>query len=360
MSCVTHTNSDRTAMVHQLHLALSVLVVISLASSAAAGVASIYEEAAAEQYVANLRVLISTQIVPGLERGILNTAVSRPPALRIEVTDDPSPYAIAARVEADGSLTARLSIGYVTMHDAALDAAALSAELNRRADLRKYLTYQLWLARENHRRRARRERTEHAKSFAEFVGLDPALSRVEMARPAWRTARDRIEVASLGWTVAYVLVRADPGLAGIAHADAADTGEGAARLAGAASWFPVPPLPTAMGLAGITRSPPAWDESAVLCRAAQLMEAGLMVLREAEPWRSRLKQTRSPQRQAAEIRSQIRRMRRDGHCERGGVIAHDERAPDSGGLVPLSELASLELAPGPNQLRRKMASPGLS
>src|SRR5687767_4272034 len=75
--------------------------------------------------------------------------------LTIEVTEDPSPYDIGARIDADGALIARLSIGYLTMHDAALDAVTLSDALQRPRELRPYLMYQLQLAHDNQQRRAR-------------------------------------------------------------------------------------------------------------------------------------------------------------------------------------------------------------
>ena len=80
------------------------------------------ERAAFDSYIANYQTIIATRIVPGLKRGILETATSRPRTLAVVVTDDPSPFNISTQVGPDDSLTVRLSLGYLTIHDAALDA----------------------------------------------------------------------------------------------------------------------------------------------------------------------------------------------------------------------------------------------
>lgn len=278
------------------------------------------EQAAAQRYVDHLRVFLETRIIPGIRRGILSTATSRPPALTVEVTDDPSPYNLGTKVDPNGSLNVRLSIGYVTMHDAALDAVALSGVLQRPQALRRYIMYQLQLARENHGLRVRGARPRHAMTFAEFVGLDPGIARAIFAQPEWQRSRDRVQADSLGWAVAYLLVQADPRLAGSSSLQTARDGVGVARLAAASGWFPVPPVASALGIAAIERSTAAaFDERALLCRAARLMQSGVAVLHTDTPWRSQLKRDVSVQNRVAEIRAQIASMRRDGSCAAGSA-----------------------------------------
>lgn len=274
------------------------------------------ERAAAARYISNLKRVVATQIVPDLQRGVLSTATPRPRTLTVELTDDPSPYNVAARLGFDGSLTVRLSLGYVMMHDAALDAAGVAAALNRSRDLRRYLAYQVRLANYNHARRARGEPTERAKTFAEFTGLDPEAVQALFAQRDWKRRRDRVQIESLGWAVAYFLIKADARLAGMPPSATTRRGEGAAQLAAASGWFPIPPFATAFGLSaieGTAASPP--NERALLCRTARLMEAGLEVTHANTQWRSRVKQEANLQSELAEIQEQIRRMHRDGRCE---------------------------------------------
>lgn len=273
------------------------------------------EQAAASRYVAQLRTLLATWIVPGLQRGILLVAASRPPALTVEITDDPSPYNIGAEVNADGAFTVRLSLGYMTMHDAALDAVALSAVLGETRSFRRYLNYQLQVARENYWHRTVGATPRHAMTFAEFVGLDRHLAEAIYARRDWRESRDRVEVESLGWVIAYLLVRADARLGGAPPLPIAQTGTAAARLAAASGWFPVPPFATAIHLAEITRGPAdALDERAVTCRAMLLMENGVAGLHADANWRERFGRDAVLQRRVAEIRSQIATLLHDGDC----------------------------------------------
>jgi hypothetical protein len=283
------------------------------------------EQAAAEHYVANLRTLVERQIVPALRRGIVATAASRPTSLTVEVTEDPSPYNVGARLDSDGSLKVRLSLGYTTMHDAALDAAMLSATLHRSQALRPYLIYQLLTARENYANRARGEPTRHAMTFAEFAALDPEAIRPVYAQREWRAARDHIEVESLGWTVAHLLARADPKLGGTPSFPTSPAGAAAARLAAASGWFPVPPFATAFQLADVMRSPQrSWDARALLCRAALFMESGVATFKTDVRWRERLQQDEPLQGRLAAIRSDIADMRRDGGCttaEKGQDVA---------------------------------------
>lgn len=100
-------------------LALSVaatLFATSLGSVSSAGTpegapaqAEVTEEEAGAHYVSNLRRALETHLLPALRAGIMRVATSKPPSLTIDVTDDPSPYHIGARVAPDGSLSVRLS-----------------------------------------------------------------------------------------------------------------------------------------------------------------------------------------------------------------------------------------------------------
>lgn len=273
------------------------------------------EQAAAKRYVARVTSLLATRIVPGLRRGILRVAASRPSALTVEVIDDPSPYRVGVKLDAAGSLTVRLSLGYLTMHDAALDAVALSAVMRGPRDLCGYLLYQLQVARENYRRRAQREAPRHAMTFAEFAGLDPMMAQAIYAQDNWRASRERVEVESLGWAIAYLLVRADAKLGRTPQSPITQDGAAATRLAAASGWFPVPPFATALHLAEITQAPTdAWDERALLCRAIRLTDSGVASLRADATWAQRLEQDAVLKSRVADIRSQIATMRHDRGC----------------------------------------------
>lgn len=309
------------------------------------------EHVAAARYISNLKTVVATRIVPGLQRGIASTAASRPRTLTIEVTDDPSPFSVGARSNPDGSLSVRVSLGYMTMHDAALDAAGVAAALNRQQELRKYFTYQLRIALDNSARRARLEPTERAMTFAEFAGLDSTMIRALFAHPDWRRRRDRVEIDSLGWVVAYFLVKADPRLAGISQSAAVRDGAGAARLAMSSGWFPVPPYPTAFGVSAIEQpagSPP--NAGTLLCRVARLMEAGLVVAYSNAQWGSPLEQEASLESNLAEIREQIDRMRRDGHCATSPVTA-------SSACLPLPDFQDVRARPVTSMQTRGIATP---
>lgn len=276
------------------------------------------ESVAAERYVANLKALISRSIVPGIRRGVLAISVARPPALFVEVTADPSPYHVGSSTDSNGALHVRLSLGYVTMHDAALDAVALSAALDRPGDLRSYLTYQLVLARANEHRQAIGQPRRRAMDFARFARLDPKTTQALLSRGSIRREREKAEMNSLGWVVAYLLVKLDSRLAGDSAAGLIRDGRGAANLAAASGWFPAPPLATALGLAEVvpSTSAPAGKQSS-LCRAANLMEAGVDSLKASEPWRSRLEGEPALQRGVAAIQSDVTQMRHDGDCVMG-------------------------------------------
>lgn len=280
------------------------------------------QKAAAERYIAHLHTLLATWIVPGLRRGILHTAASRPPALKVEVMDDDAPYNVGVKIDAGGSITVRLSLGYLTTHDAALDAVGLSAVLGRPRDLRQYLLYQLQVARANYWYRAEGEDPRHAMTFAEYVRLDPEMVRATFARRDWRGSRARVEVESLGWAIAYLLIRADARLGGTPSFSLSEDSRAAARLAAASGWFPVPPFATALQLADIARGPAAaWDELALLCRTALLLEGGVAGLHEDSTWSERVRHDAALQRRVAEILSQISALRRDGACVSAEVVA---------------------------------------
>ncbi len=275
------------------------------------------ESSAEERYIGNLRVLLERQVVPHLRQGIMRVATSRPPSLTVTVIADPSPYNIGAKVSPDGSLAVHLTTGYATLHDAALDAVAVSAVLRRPRDLRRYLIYQLQLAHRNEPRRASGSTPQRGMTFADFIGLERSDALAIFAQPKWRTLRDGIEAESLGWTLAQLLVRADPGLSGISAADGANPGAAGAHLAAASGWFPVPPFATALGFAEIDRSVARpFDGRALLCRAACFMEAGLLSIRVDTPARAGDSQNR-----IAEIQSQILSMRRDGRCAATATVA---------------------------------------
>jgi len=163
-------------------------------------------------------------------------------------------------------------------------------------------------------------------TFAEFAGLDPKVIQTLFAKPDWKSRRDRVQIDSLGWAVAYILVKADPRLAGMSPSAPVRDGDGAAHLAVSSGWFPVPPFPTAFGLSAIEQSagsPP--NVRALLCHAARLMEAGLVVINTNTQWRSRLERETSLQSDLAEIRQQIDRMRRAGRCASTSVTALSTR-----------------------------------
>jgi hypothetical protein len=273
------------------------------------------EGEAARRFVAHLEAVIAESIVPGIRRGVLAKSTTRRPALRVEVTDDPSPYHVGARVDSDGSMRVRLSLGYVTLHDAALDAVALSASLNRPEQLRIYLSYQLALARANEHRQASGSRRYRAMSFAEFARLDGKDTEALFSQDSFQRKRAQVEVNSLGWVVAYLLVKLDPRLAGASSSVLTRDGRAAATLAAASGWFPVPPVATALGLAEV--APAASSQGAQqshLCRAARLIEEGVQILKVSPPWSSRLKRDAALQRQVAAIESDVARMRHDGKC----------------------------------------------
>jgi hypothetical protein len=279
------------------------------------------EQAAAERYVVQLRTLLETSIVPGLRRGILLVAATRPPKLTVEVSDDPSPYNVGAEFNVDGTFTVRLSLGYMTMHDAALDAVALSAVLRNPGSLRRYLIYQLQVARENYWHRAVGATPRHAMTFAEYIGLDRLAVQAIYSRGDWRESRNRVEAESLGWAIAYLLVRADSRLGGALPLASDQPGTATARLAAASGWFPVPPFATALHLAEVTRGPAeALDERALLCRATLLMENGIAGLNADANWRERLERDAVLQGRVTEIRTQIAAVRHDSECVSAEVI----------------------------------------
>ena len=92
-------------------------------------------------------------------------------------------------------------------------------------------------------------------------------------------------------------------------------------MAAASGWFPVPPVATALGIAEIERSGTAFDERALLCRAAQLVEAGVVHVSTNTPEGLGPEHDDVLQKRIAEIRAQIANMRRDGACAPDGTVA---------------------------------------
>lgn len=240
----------------------------------------------------------------------------------MEVTDDPSPYSVAARLDPDESLTVRLSVGYLRMHDAALDAASLARALRRPRALQAYLQYQIRWASENYAHGARRGSPLGAMSFAEFIGADAKTVEAVLDERKETIKRNRVRIESLGWVLAYFLTRTDPGLAGMSPSPMNRAGEAAARLAAASGWSPVPPFPTAFELAAIEQRPTEQpDARALLCRAVVFIEAGLEMASKESRWRARLGEQPDPEEKFGELRAQIARMRRDGACVSNIVTA---------------------------------------
>jgi len=126
---------------------------------------------------------------------------------------------------------------------------------------------------------------------------------------------------------------------GSTHGSINQGGAGAARLAAAAGWFPVPPVSTALGIAESEQ--PAgveWNPRATICRAASLMEQELEGLHADSTWRDRSLQDPDLQRRVADISVQILALRRDGGCHAVPARRRDvERTPGtrerSGGLL---------------------------
>jgi hypothetical protein len=154
--------------------------------------------------------------------------------------------------------------------------------------------------------------------FAHFAHLDPKVTQSLFEQESVRHQRDQIEVNSLGWVVAYLLVKLDPRLAGVPTSAPVPDGRAAATLAAASGWFPVPPLATALGLAEVAPSSSVeTGKQGWLCRAAGLMEAGVETLRTSKPWIDRVEREPALKRQVAEIQSDVVRMRQDGNCSLG-------------------------------------------
>lgn len=272
-------------------------------------------EEAGRRYLSNKQQLFEAKLVPSLERGMLSISTARPPTLSVWVTEDLSPYHISAKFGANGALIVRLSLGYLTMHDAALDAVAIAGPSKNSKALRSYLRYQLELARSNDRRTAANEPRDRAKSFAEFARLEPKSVQALFDQPQWRAERDRAEMDSLGWTIAFLLVGLDSRNAGVPAAVPQSTA--AARLAAASGFFPAPPFATAFQMADIIRprgEKP--DERVQVCRAADFMAAGGSAVAASREWQERLSQNAKLRDQVIRLDSEVKRMRRDGRCEK--------------------------------------------
>lgn len=270
-------------------------------------------EEAAQNYLSNTQRLLENQILPSIKRGILKVSTVHPPALGIVIIDDPSPFHIAAVADKQGAILVRISLGYLAMHDAALDAAGLAGVLHRQEDFRRYLRYQLTLARENEIRTKRGQRRVHTKAFGEFLNLEPDAVQAIYAQPQWRKDRQDIGADSLGWTVAYLLALHDPKLSG----DSGDlpTSLSAAKLADASGMFPAPPFSTAYQLGEVTNPAPAEpSERRLLCRAADLLESGNAVLKASGDWRSRAAADERLRIRIEKLGEDVSHMRRDARC----------------------------------------------
>ena len=278
------------------------------------------EQVAAEHYMASLRDLFGSQIVPAVRHGILSISASRPPNLTIAMTDDPSPYRIVAAADANGSLTVKLSLGYAVLHDAALDAVVVAEVLGRPNDLQRYLIFQLRMAQINDGLRAKRRPIKKVPTFAQFARIAPETARAIYAEKQSQRKRSQAQVRSLGWVVSYLLTEADPKLAGSLPLPPSRHAEAAGRLAAASGWFPIPPFATALHMAAID-SPRHVPQTlaTLLCRAAILMEGGIAGLHTERKWQQRWEQNADLQRGVTEIETQIAAMRRDGGCPKSAM-----------------------------------------
>lgn len=278
------------------------------------------EQAAVEQYMASLRELFGSQIVPAVRYGILSISASRPPNLTIAMTDDPSPFRIGAAADVDGAVTVTFSLGYTMLHDAALDAVVVAEVLRRPNDLQRYLIFQIRMAQINDGLRAKRRPIQKMPTFAQFAHIAPETARAIYAEKQTQRKRSQAQVRSLGWVVSYLLTEADPKLAGSLPLPPSRHAEGAGRLAAASGWFPIPPFATALHVAAID-SPRHVPETlaTLLCRAAVLMDGGIAGLHTERKWQQRWEQNTELQRGVTEIETQIAAMRRDGGCPKSAM-----------------------------------------
>lgn len=260
------------------------------------------------KYGKQLEQFLSSEIVPKLSRAIVASAKTRPRSMQVQLVYDASPYRSKAVVR-DRQLLVTLTLGYVLAHDAALDGAGLSAMFNQPDVLERYLSYQISAARENERRRTSNGARERTATYAEFASLPPGVVRSTFSDTQWHAQRRAAQEASLGWVIAYLLVSADPSLA----APHDDPAVGAARLAAAAGWFPVPPLATALGWAEYsTGAPQTGDAREVWCRAVTPMDQGVETARTT----SSSQGTSEPQaeRQIAFVELQIAKIKQRNRC----------------------------------------------
>ena len=280
-------------------------------NSAAAGSESQASDAARD-YLANAQRVLESQVVPKVKQGILALATTRPPSLGVFITEDPSPYHLAVTSDKGGAIVVKISLGYLAMHDAALDAIALSSTLNRSQELRKYLRYQLAIARENEALTKQGRARLRAKTFAEFLNLTQSVLQSIYSQPQWQRERQVVGADSLGWVVSYLLARHDRRLSGDSVAIPASAS--AATLAGTAGFFPAPPFSTAYQLEEVTnpgqQSPP---DRRLLCRAADFVDAGVLVLT-SEQWQHRAAENEALRIRIQKLRDDVARMRRDARC----------------------------------------------
>lgn len=266
-------------------------------------------------YGRRLEQFLSSNVLPKLSKAVVASAETRPRGLRIELAYDASPYRSTASVK-DGELLVTLSLGYMLVHDAALDGAGISAVLKQPEIFERYLGYLISASRDRERRRPSDDGARRLATYAEFASLPPAVVSATFSDPQWHAQRRAAQEASLGWVIAHLLVSADPSLVP-GHED---PGTAAARLTAAAGWFPVPPLATALGWAeyrgGALRSgekPDLW------CSAEALMNQGLRTARATSSWRP--DDAPTAESRLAAVESQIARIRQRHRC---GSAAHSK------------------------------------
>lgn len=268
---------------------------------------------AARDFVVNAQRVLESQVMPKMKEGIVQLTTTHPSSLGIFITEDPSPYHLAVTADKRGAINVQISLGYLAMHDAALDAIALSSALNRRQELRKYLRYQLAMARKNEALTKQGSARLRVKTFAEFLSLKQSVVQAVYSQPQWQKERQVVGADSLGWVVSYLLVRHDRRLSGDSVAIPASAS--AAKLAGVSGFFPAPPFSTAYQLEDITnpgqQDPP---DRRLLCRAADFVDAGVLVLRSEQEWQLRAAESEALRTRIQKLRDDVARMRRDARC----------------------------------------------
>jgi hypothetical protein len=268
---------------------------------------------AARDFVVNAQRVLELQLMPKMKEGIVRLTTTHPSSLGIFITEDPSPYHLAVTADKRGAINVQISLGYLAMHDAALDAVALSSALNRPQELRKYLRYQLAMARKNEVLTKQGSARLRVKTFAQFMNLKQSVIQAIYSQPQWQRDRQVVGADSLGWVLSYLLVRHDRRLSGDSVAIPASAS--AAKLAGAAGFFPAPPFSTAYQLEEVTnpgqQDPP---DRQLLCRAADFLDAGVSLLKSEQAWQLRAADNEALRTRIQKLREDVARMQRDARC----------------------------------------------